>query len=169
MEIILSLHNIRSTYNVGAILRTAEGLGIERVACSGYTPSQMNPNVLPHIAGRIERQIAKTALGAEKLVPISWTDDPKTLYKQYKEQGYQIIGLENRIDDGRKYILGSPSLLSRLRDKAVLILGEEVHGIDADLYDDVDLFIEIPMVGKKESFNVSVAAGIALYALKTAF
>ena len=169
MEIILSLHNIRSTYNVGAILRTAEGLGIEKVVCSGYTPSPLNPNILPHVAGKISRQIAKTALGAEKLVDLSWTDDPKKLYKRYKEDGYQIIGLENRINDGRKYTLGSPNLLNRLRSKAVLILGEEVHGIDESLYDDVDIFIEIPMVGKKESFNVSVAAGIALYALKTAF
>ncbi|MBR2659313.1 TrmH family RNA methyltransferase [Candidatus Saccharibacteria bacterium] len=169
MEIVLSLHNIRSTYNVGAILRTAEGLGIEQVVCSGYTPSPLDPNTMPHIAAKIERQIAKTALGAEKLVPITWTDDPKKLYKQYKANGYQIIGLENRINDGRKFTLGSPNLLNRLRKKAVLILGEEVHGIDQSLYDDVDLFIEIPMVGKKESFNVSVAAGIALYALKTAF
>lgn len=169
MEIILCLHNIRSTYNVGAILRTAEGLGIERVICSGYTPSPLNPNLLPHLATKIEHQIAKTALGAEKMVPTYWTDDLKKLLKRYKEDGYQIIGLENRIDDGRKYTLGSPTLLSRLRDKAVLILGEEVQGIDQALYDDVDLFIEIPMVGKKESFNVSVATGIALYALKTAF
>ncbi|MBQ3469689.1 TrmH family RNA methyltransferase [Candidatus Saccharibacteria bacterium] len=169
MEIILCLHNIRSTYNVGAILRTAEGLGIEEVICSGYTPSPLNPNLLPHLAGKIERQIAKTALGAEKLVPIRWTDDLRKLLKRYKEDGYQIIGLENRIDDGRKYTLGSGTLISRLREKAVLILGEEVQGIDRELYDDVDIFIEIPMVGKKESFNVSVAAGIALYALKTAF
>lgn len=169
MEIILCLHNIRSTYNVGAIMRTAEGLGIKEVICSGYTPSPLNPNYLPHIARRVENQIAKTALGAEKLVPVHWTDDLRKLLKRYREDGWQIIGLENRIDDGRKYTLGSPVLLSRLKNKAVLILGEEVQGIDRQLYDDVDLFIEIPMVGKKESYNVSVAAGIALYALKTAF
>lgn len=169
MEIILCLHNIRSTYNVGAILRTAEGLGIKEVICSGYTPSPLNPNLLPHLAEKIEHQIAKTALGAEKLVPIRWTDDLRKLLKRFREDGYQIIGLENRIDDGRKYTLGSGSLISRLREKAILILGEEVQGIDRALYDDVDIFIEIPMVGQKESFNVSVAAGIALYALKTAF
>ncbi len=169
MEIVLSLHNIRSVYNVGAILRTAEGLGIKKVVCSGYTPCALNPNYLPHIADKISRQIEKTALGTEKLVEMSWCEDPKDLYRNYKEAGYQIIGLENRIEDGRKFPLGSPSLLSRLRDKAVLILGEEVQGIDQSLYDQVDLFIEIPMVGQKESFNVSVAAGIALYALKTAF
>ena len=169
MEIILCLHNIRSTYNVGAILRTAEGLGIREVICSGYTPSNLNPNLLPHLADKIKNQIAKTALGAEKLVPIHWTDDLKKLLKRYQEDGWQVIGLENRIDDSRKYTLGSPVLLSRLKDKAVLILGEEIQGIDRELYDDVDLFVEIPMVGKKESFNVSVAAGIALYALKTAF
>ena len=169
MEIVLSLHNIRSTYNVGSILRTAEGLGVERVICSGITPSPMNPNYLPHQANRVEHQIAKTALGAENLVPISWCDDIRSLLKRYKEDGYQVIGLENRIKDSRKYTLGSPVLLSRLREKAVLILGEEVVGIDRALFPEIDLFVEIPMVGKKESYNVSVAAGIALYALKTAF
>lgn len=168
MEIILLLHNIRSTYNVGAILRTAEGLGVEQVICSGYTPSPLDPNCMPHIADKISRQIEKTSLGAEKYIPISWADDPTKLLTRFKEDGYQIIGLENHVNDGRKIDLGSPSLLSRLKNKAVLILGEEVHGIDQKLYDYIDLFIEIPMVGVKESFNVSVAAGIALFALKTA-
>ena len=169
MEIILLLHNIRSTYNVGAILRTAEGLGVDQVICSGYTPCALDPNCLPHIAEKVSRQIEKTSLGAEKYIPTSWADDPKKILERFKEDGYQIIGLENRIDDGRKFTLGSPTLLSRLKDKAVLILGEEVYGIDKSLYDYIDLFIEIPMVGVKESFNVSVAAGIALFALKTAF
>lgn len=168
MEIILSMHNIRSTYNVGAIIRTAEGLGIEQVICSGYTPCDKNPNLLPHQVDKLQHQIEKTSLGAEKFIPITYVDDPKKIFKQLKAEGYQIIGLENKVDEGRKFILGSPSLLSRLREKAVLILGEEVYGIDKSLYDYIDLFIEIPMCGQKESFNVSVAAGIALFALKTA-
>ncbi len=163
------MHNIRSTYNVGAILRTAEGLGIEQVICSGYTPCDKNPNMLPHQITKISHQIEKTSLGAEKYIPITYIDDIRKVLPQLKAEGYQIIGLENRIDDGRKFTLGSPALLSRLRDKAVLILGEEVYGIDKSLYDYIDLFIEIPMVGQKESYNVSVAAGIALFALKTAF
>lgn len=163
------MHNIRSTYNVGAILRTAEGLGIERVICSGYTPCDKNPNLLPHQTAKLARQIEKTSLGAEKYIPMTYIDDIRRILPQLKAEGYQIIGLENRIDDGRKFTLGSPALLSRLRQKAVLILGEEVYGIDKSLYDYIDLFIEIPMVGQKESFNVSVAAGIALFALKTAF
>ena len=168
MEIILSMHNIRSTYNVGAILRTAEGLGVEQVICSGYTPCDKNPNLLPHQTSKLARQIEKTSLGAEKYIPMTYIDDIRRILPQLKAEGYQIIGLENRINDGRKFMLGSPSLLSRLRQKAVLILGEEVYGIDKSLYDYIDLFIEIPMVGQKESFNVSVAAGIALFALKTA-
>lgn len=168
MEIILSMHNIRSTYNVGAILRTAEGLGIEQVICSGYTPCDKNPNLLPHQTDKLARQIEKTSLGAEKYLPMTYIDDIRRILPQLKAEGYQIIGLENRINDGRKFTLGSPALLSRLRQKAVLILGEEVYGIDKSLYDYIDLFIEIPMVGQKESFNVSVAAGIALFALKTA-
>lgn len=168
MEIILCLHNIRSTYNVGSILRTAEGLGVEKVVLSGYTPSGMNPSLMPHLADKVERQIEKTALGAEKLVKMNWCDNIEQFLEQQKKNGWQILGLENRIDDGRKFELGSPYLLSRLQNKVVLVLGEEVHGIDQSLYNHMDYFVEIPMKGQKESFNVSVAAGIALYALQTA-
>ncbi|MBR5620903.1 TrmH family RNA methyltransferase [Candidatus Saccharibacteria bacterium] len=169
MEIVLSMHNIRSTYNVGAILRTAEGLGIEQVIFSGYTPCDKNPNMLPHQSAKLARQIEKTSLGAEKYIPTTYVDDIRKVLTSLKANGYQIIGLENHVDDGRKFTLGSPALLSRLGPKAVLILGEEVYGIDKSLYDYIDLFVEIPMYGQKESFNVSVAAGIALFALKTAF
>lgn len=76
--------------------------------------------------------------------------------------GYQIIGLENNIDDDRLICINSPKLREILGQKIVLILGEEVNGINNSLYEIIDLFLEIPMQGKKESFNVSVATGIAL-------
>ena len=169
MEIVLVLHNLRSTYNVGAILRTAEGLGVEKVICSGYTPSFQNPNNLPFIAAKIERQIGKTALGAERLVPMRYCDQIENCLKELRDDGYQIIGLENHLKHEKPlYTLGSPNLLNRLKNHIVLVLGEEVEGIAGGLYPSVDFFVEIPMVGKKESFNVSVAAAIAVYALKTA-
>ena len=79
----------------------------------------------------------------------------------YKKSGWQIVGLENNIKDKRLQKLGD----AKLEDRVVLVLGEEVHGISPELFDVFDLFIEIPMKGKKESFNVSVAAGIALYGI----
>ena len=90
--------------------------------------------------------------------------------KKWHDEGWQIVGLENNIEDDRLVSLDDRSLKGKLSEKVVLVLGEEVNGIDNSLYDIFDLFIEIPMMGKKESFNVSVAAGIAMYELsKLAF
>ena len=166
MQIILVLDNIRSCYNVGAIIRTAEGFGIDKIIVSGYTPRIHDINLLPHLRDKIDREIHKTALGAEDMLDIQASNDIKTDLKKIHEKGWQIIGLENNTDSGPVYTLGSSALNSCLSDKIVLILGEEVHGIDYALHDIINLFVEIPMSGQKESFNVSVAAGIAMYALK---
>lgn len=165
MEMIVVLDNIRSTYNVGAILRTAEGFGASKVFLSGYTPRVHDSELLPHLREKLDKEIHKTALGAEDMLEIYSSHDIISDLKDLKEQGWQIVGLENNITDGRLIQMNSPLLKSKLSDKVVLILGEEVHGIDYSLYDIIDLFLEIPMKGKKESFNVSVAAGIAMYAI----
>ena len=161
MEIILVLHNIRSTYNVGAILRTAEGLGISKVICSGYTPWFRRPGILPHLSTKLKRQIAKSALGAEEMIEVSWTEDIVVRLREMKASGWQIIGLENNLE--KESVLTNN--FRATSQKIVLVLGEEVKGIPPELYPEIDLFLEIPMKGKKESFNVSVAAGIAIYAL----
>ena len=156
------LDNIRSTYNVGAILRTAEGFGVSEVVLSGYTPRVNDARLLPHLREKLNHEIHKTALGAEEMLKIYSSDEIITDLKKYKEMGYQIIGLENNIDDDRLICVNSPKLRGKVGQKIVLILGEEVNGINNSLYEIIDLFLEIPMKGKKESFNVSVAAGIAL-------
>ncbi len=161
----LVLDNIRSCYNVGAILRSAEGFGVERVILSGYTPRVHDKNLLPHLRDKLDREIHKTALGAEDMLDIYSCDDIKQELTELKTQGWQIVGLENNINDERLFALNSPKLKGKLSDKNVLVLGEEVNGIDNSLYDIIDLFVEIPMCGQKESFNVSVAAGIAIYEL----
>lgn len=165
MEMIVVLDNIRSTYNVGAILRTAEGFGVDKVVLSGYTPRVHDANLLPHLRDKLDREIHKTALGAEDLVKIYASDDIISDLSKWREQGWQIIGLENNIEKVPILALNDPKLKENLTDKVVLILGEEVNGINYSIYDIIDLFVEIPMKGKKESFNVSVAAGIALYGL----
>ena len=83
--------------------------------------------------------------------------------EKIKEDGYKVIGLENNIKENRLKKLNEPGL--KLGEKVVLVLGEEVNGIDYSFYDIFDLFLEIPMKGQKESFNVSVATGIAMYAI----
>lgn len=157
-EIIIVAHNIRSTHNVGAIFRTAEGFGISKIILSGYTPFPRidNDPRLPHIAERLTNQIRKTALNAETLVPFEYQEEPDI--EGLKEQGYRIIGLELADDS-----IALPNY--KTPEKVALILGEEVHGIPEELLEECETIIEIPMVGQKESFNVSVAAGIAMYHL----
>ena len=164
---ILVLDNIRSCYNVGAILRTAEGFGVEKVILSGYTPRVHDVNLLPHLREKLDREIHKTALGAEEMLEIESCDDVLGRIDNLKRDGWQIVGLENNIDTERLVVLGSAAMRNALREKVVLILGEEVHGISRSLQDTIDLFVEIPMKGWKESFNVSVAAGIAMYGIST--
>lgn len=160
-EIIVIAHNIRSTHNVGAIFRTAEGFGVKKIFLSGYTPYPIQPgdSRLPHIAEKLTSQIHKTALGAETIVPFEYVERPDIL--SLKETGYRIVGLEQ-----------APSAVIlpdyQPPQRIALILGEEVKGISGDLLQECDDIIEIPMHGKKESYNVSVATGIALYALTCA-
>lgn len=165
MKIVLILDNIRSCYNVGAILRTAEGFGVSQVILSGYTPRVHDQKLLPHLREKLDHEIHKTALGAEEMLDISSCDDIVSKIGELKGQGYQIIGLENNIDSDKLVLLNERGIKEKLGDRIVLILGEEVHGIDYSFHDIIDLFLEIPMRGQKESFNVSVAAGIAMYAL----
>ena len=165
MNLIVVLDNIRSCYNVGAILRTAEGFGVEKVILSGYTPRVHDDGLLPHLSEKLDREIHKTALGAEYMLDIYSCGDIITELKRLKKEGWQIVGLENNIDSDKLMKLSDPELRARLSDKIVLVLGEEVHGIDYSLHNIIDLFVEIPMKGQKESFNVSVATGIAIWGL----
>lgn len=159
-DLVIIAHNIRSTHNVGAILRTAEGFGVKRCYLSGYTPYPRIPDDsrLPHLADKIDKAITKTALGAQKLVPLSVVSDVHACIAQLSSEGYSIVGLEQA---------GHSTLLQDFMPtgKVALLLGEEVNGISPDLVELCNEIVEIPMVGKKESFNVSVAAGIAMYEL----
>ena len=165
MEIAVVLDNIRSTYNVGAILRSCEGFGVSSVIFSGVTPKVHDDSLLPHLREKLDKQIHKTALGAEDMLEIYASHDIFSDILDLKNKGWKIVGLENNIQDERLVLLSDKNLREKLGEKVVLILGEEVHGIDQKLYELINMFIEIPMRGKKESFNVSVAAGIALYGI----
>lgn len=165
MELVLVLDNIRSTYNVGAILRTAEGFGVARVILSGYTPRVHDAELLPHLRNKLDREIHKTALGAEDMLDIYSCGDILSELLRLKGEGYLVVGLENNIESDKLYKLGDSELLKALGEKVVLVLGEEVHGISDAVREAIDVFVEIPMRGRKESFNVSVAAGIAMWGL----
>jgi len=158
MEITLVLHDIRSIHNVGSIFRTAEGFGVKKIYLSGYTPSP--DNGLPHVRKKIADRLHKTALGAEKLVSNEYVNDIFVLIDDLRKSGYKIVGLEQ---DERSIKLSDYKIDKNV--KIALLLGEEVKGITTELRDKCDELVEIPMFGKKESFNVAVATGIALYEL----
>jgi 23S rRNA (guanosine2251-2'-O)-methyltransferase len=159
-KISLILHNIRSTYNVGAITRTAECLGIEKIHATGYTPFTVTKNsVLPHILKNMKNSIHKTALGAEDKLPVVYEPDVLELISFYKNKDYEIIALEQ--NKKSKNIVNF-----KAQRPIAIILGEEVNGVSDELLNLVDQIIELPMLGMKESFNVSVATGIMLFELR---
>jgi len=157
-EIIVIAHNIRSTHNIGSIFRTCEGFGVSKIIISGYSPypKLIHETRLPHLVEKLTNQIHKTALGAETMVECEYTENLNL--ELFKKQGFVIVGLEQ----DKKSI---PINKYKVPKKIALLIGEEVSGITDDLRILCDNIIEIPMCGKKESFNVSVATGIALYAL----
>ena len=160
-KITLLLHNIRSTHNVGAIFRTAEGFEVQQIILSGYTPYPKTTNDprLPHIADKLTSQIHKTALGAENMVPFRYYESlDEWLSLNNTAKKLPIIGLEQ---SDRSVML--PDFIPP--DEFALLLGEEVRGIESQHLTKCEHVIEIPMRGQKESFNVSVATGIALYGL----
>jgi len=159
-QISVVAHNIRSSHNIGSIFRTCDGFGVEHLYLSGYSPYPAVPDDtrLPHIVERISADISKTALGAEKSVPFSHITNITNTIDAFKAHGYEIVGLEQNETATRLPDFDPPH-------KIMLILGEEVEGIAPELLKHCDTLIEIPMKGQKESFNVSVATGIALYAL----
>ena len=160
-KITLLLHNIRSTHNVGAIFRTAEGFGVQQIILTGYTPYPKTTNDprLPHIADKLTSQIHKTALGAEYMVSFKYYETlDEWLSLNNDTTKLPIVGLEQ---SDRSVML--PNFTPP--EEFALLLGEEVHGIENQYLSSCDHLIEIPMHGQKESFNVSVATGIALYGL----
>ena len=155
------MHNVRSTHNVGSILRTADGLGLEEVYLTGYTPypPAQNDQRLPHLAQKAGRQIHKTALGAENTVRWQHESDITKAIDKLRAAGYGIAALEQTEKSINLADFKPP-------DKLVLVVGSEVGGLDKKILELCDSHLQIPMSGKKESFNVAVAAAIALYHLK---
>jgi len=157
-QIILIAHNIRSTHNIGSLLRTAEGLGVETIYLTGYTPYPQMPhdNRLPHLAQKIDKQIHKTALDAEALVNWKRHDDILELLETLKTQGFTVAAVEQTAKSLKLPDFEPPQ-------KIALIVGREVEGIEPEVVAASDYCLEIPMFGKKESFNVVQAAAMALY------
>jgi tRNA G18 (ribose-2'-O)-methylase SpoU len=143
---VLVVPNIRSGHNVGAMFRTADGAGVDKIYICGYSPTPPHP------------QVDKVSLGAEKSVPWEYAKQTSRLLKKLKKEGYNIVGLEqaersqNIFDFKPKFPLA-------------LVVGNEKTGLPKNWQALCDELIDIPMRGKKNSLNVSVAGGITMYYL----
>jgi tRNA G18 (ribose-2'-O)-methylase SpoU len=147
---VLILNDIRSAQNVGAIFRTADAIGVSKIYLTGYTPAPLDR------FGRKRQDITKSALGAEETVLWEPKKNLSALISKLKKEKYLIIAIEqdkNSIDY-KKVKLGK---------KNAFIVGTEVSGIPKNILKKCDVIAEIPMRGKKESLNVSVATGVALF------
>lgn len=147
---VLILPDIRSAINVGAIFRTADAVGISKIYLTGYTPRPTDK------FGRIQKDIAKSALGAENFVSWEYRKTLIPLISALKREGYMIIAIEQdkKSVDYRKI---------KISKKVAIIVGSEVLGLSKNILDKCDVIAEIPMSGEKESLNVSVACGVALF------
>lgn len=143
-QFVLILPDIRSCHNVGAMFRTADACGVEKIWLCGYTPVPPRP------------QIDKVALGAETWMPWEQATDPIQVVQKLKLAGYTIVALEK---NASSVAIGDLKLTAPV----ALIVGNEVTGVGEELLVLADVVAHIPMYGRKESLNVSVAAGIGMY------
>ncbi len=157
-NIVLLLHDIRSTHNVGSLFRTAECMGVSKIYISGYTPYPVHENDqrLPHIRNKLQAQIEKTALGTTQIVQWTHCENITDLLDTLKSNGYMLVALE-------QHSKSTPLPDWRPPQKIALLIGREVEGIEDTLLKAFDESIEIPQLGKKESLNVVQATAIALY------
>lgn len=151
-DIRLILDNIRSVHNAGSIFRTAETAGVKMIYCLGTTPVPVDR------FGQKRKDFAKVALGAEGLVAWEYAKTGTVLINKLKKQGFNIIALE-QAENSVNYKKIKKSA------KMVLIVGNEVGGVSQSLLKLADQVAEIPMKGRKESLNVSVATGVMLFGM----
>ena len=149
---VVVLDNIRSVYNVGSIFRTSDALGISKIFLCGCTPTPTDR------FGRSRKDLAKVALGAEKDIIWEYYSDTKNVLKKLKKEGFQIIAVEQ---DKKSVDLKKV----KIKFPIAVVMGNEVDGIDKKILALCDAIAEIPMLGNKESLNVSVSFGIAGYQL----
>ncbi|MGM0482614.1 MAG: TrmH family RNA methyltransferase [Patescibacteria group bacterium] len=149
-KLYLILHNIRSVHNVGSIFRTSDAAGVSKIFLTGYTPRPVDR------FNKKRKDLSKVALGAEKTVSWEGYASHSAIIDKLKKEGFDIVALEqsDRSIDYKSY---------DYRNKTALLVGNEVKGLSSRTLSKVDNIIEIPMKGEKESLNVSVACGVALF------
>ncbi|MFH1291938.1 MAG: RNA methyltransferase [bacterium] len=146
-KFVLVLPSIRSGHNVGAMFRTGDAVGVDKIYLTGYTACP------PHT------QIDKVSLGAEKWIPWQYYKSTGCCLNKLEKMGYNIVALE-QTDKSKNIFDWKPNF------PLALVVGNEVRGVDKKYLDRCSEHVEIPMRGRKESLNVSIAVGVALYYIK---
>lgn len=149
---ILILENIRSVENTASIFRTADGFKVSKIILIGTTPAPVDR------FNRKRKDFAKVSLGAEDMVTWEHHKEIGPVIEELKRDGFYVIALEQTPSSKDLKSLSKP-------DKFALIVGNEITGVSKEALDASDVVAEIPMLGLKESLNVSVAAGVALFVL----
>ena len=155
LPVYVVLNSIRSSYNVGSIFRTSDGAMIEKLFLCGYTPYPPHPD-FP--AGK--KEVLKTSLGATDSVNWEYIKDPREVIKLMKEKGIKICALELTEKSFPYYELREDIF------PLCLLIGNEIGGVSQELLNLCDFSIEIPQFGIKQSLNVAVAYGVAIFKLR---
>ena len=151
LPVYVILNSIRSSYNVGSIFRTSDGAMIEKLYLCGYTPHPPKKEVL------------KTALGSQDSITWEYVKDAKQVVTELKAKGIKIYALELTESSAPHYTFQKSEF------PIALLLGNEITGISQELLDLCDNSIEIPQYGIKQSLNVAVAYGVAIFDLRRIF
>jgi tRNA G18 (ribose-2'-O)-methylase SpoU len=147
VPLVVVIDNVRSLYNIGSIFRTADGVMLERLVLTGFTPRPPR------------KEIEKTALGATKTVPWEYVRHPADAVRACRERGYRTACLELTNDSRSLHTAASSDL------PLCLVVGNEITGVSAEAMAECETAFEIPMFGMKQSLNVAVAFGIAVFEL----
>ena len=154
-ELYIIALDIRSAYNIGALLRTADGLGISKVYLTGYTCVPYCEENDPYPT-KAQKMIAKTALGAEKNVSWKKISRIENLIEKLKKEKVSLVALE-KTDQSIDIKKLEPEF------PLAIVIGNEIRGVEEEVLKKCNQVVHIPMKGKKSSFNVSIASAIALY------
>lgn len=146
MQKVIVLDNIRSALNVGAIMRTCDGAGIDKLYLCGITPGAKHPKV------------KKTAIGAEEYIDLEQHLSTVEVIEDLQREGFLVLAVEQTPDAQIYYKRDYP-------DKVALVFGHEISGVSMPVLEVVDGKIELPMLGQKQSLNIATTVGILSYFL----
>ena len=149
-DVVVILDNVRSVHNVGSIFRTSDTLGVSKIFLCGITPTPIDR------FGRERTDLHKAALGAEKTVTWEHCSTALSVVTSLKLEGYTVIAIEQD-SSSVDYKSVTPS------GKTAFIFGNEVDGVSHDVLKQSDFVTHVPMIGEKESLNVSVCFGVAMF------